>query len=177
MTMFRSVAVRLWSAISTPPRAAHLPLAAREAAWLLPLLLVLGFAGGLMRWQPAFGADLLKLALVAIVAPAIGEELVFRALLLPLPQRDRPFPWIPVLLSTAAFVLWHPLQALVFGPHWQAVVLDPWFLAAVAAFGLASSRLYWATGSIWPSAALHWIVVVTWKALLAGPSPWIGKAG
>ena len=70
-------------------------------------------------------------------------------------------------------MLWHPAQALVFGPHWAAVVLDPWFLAAVAATSVALSRLYLLTGSIWPSVALHWLIVVAWKALLGGPSPWV----
>ena len=65
------------------------------------------------------------------------------------------------------------ILALVFGPHWREVVLDPWFLASVAAFGVASARLYWNTGSLWPPVALHWMVVVAWKALLGGPSPWM----
>jgi predicted Abi (CAAX) family protease len=126
-----------------------------------------------MHWQPRFDMELLRLALVALVAPAIGEEILFRAALLPAPDSSRPLPYGPLLLSVALFVLWHPLQALVFGPHWRETVLDPWFLASVAAFGVASARLYWNTGSLWPPVALHWMVVVAWKALLGGPSPWM----
>jgi predicted Abi (CAAX) family protease len=71
------------------------------------------------------------------------------------------------------FVLWHPPQGLIFGPHWAAIMLNPWFLACVGALGFASARLYLRTGSIWPSVLLHWLVVVAWKALLGGPSPWV----
>jgi uncharacterized protein len=113
-----------------------------------------------------------RLVLIAIFVPAIGEELVFRAALLPQPDGS-PVPWLPVLISTALFVLWHPLQALVFGPHWTAAVLNPWFLAAVAALGVALARLYWKTGSLWPPVALHWLAVATWKILFGGPSPWV----
>lgn len=162
---------RLRAALATPPSPAHLPAFAAEAACLVPLLLLLGFAGGLMRWEPQFDAQMLRVALIAIVAPALGEELLFRAAFLPRPRPGEPLPFAPVAVSTSLFVLWHPLQAPLFGPAWRALMLDPWFLAAVAALGVASSRLYWKSGSIWPSVALHWSVVVAWKALLDGPSP------
>jgi predicted Abi (CAAX) family protease len=44
-------------------------------------------------------------------------------------------------VSVVLFVAWHPLQALVFGSQWAQTVLNPWFLAAVAAFGVASRGL------------------------------------
>ncbi len=136
------------------------------------MLLLLGFSGGLMRWEPRFDGEIARLAAVALIAPALGEELLFRAALLPRPQAG-PLPWSPILLSTGLFVLWHPPQAWLFGPHWARTVLDPWFLLCVAALGLASARLYLRTGSIWPSVLLHWTAVVAWKALLGGPSPWV----
>jgi uncharacterized protein len=126
-----------------------------------------------MQWQPSFDATILRLAIVAIVAPAIGEELLFRVALLPQPRPGSSLPLFALTLSVVLFVVWHPIQIVVFGPHWARTVLDPWFLAAVAAFGVASARLYWKTGTIWPSVALHWLVVVGWKALLNGPSPWV----
>jgi uncharacterized protein len=132
-------------------------------------------AGDLMHWRPTFDAAILKLAVVAIFAPAIGEELLFRAAILPQPVTGTSLPLMPLILSVMLFVIWHPLQTLVFGPQWGATVLDPWFLAAVAAFGVASARLYWKTGSLWPSIGLHWFVVVGWKALLSGPSPWVAR--
>jgi len=144
-----------------------------EALWLVPALLIIGAGGDLIDWRPRFDADILRLAAVAIVAPALGEELLFRAAILPEPRPGRPLPLASLAASVILFVVWHPLQTLVFGAHWARTVLDPWFLLAVAAFGVASARLYWRTRSLWPSVALHWLVVVGWKALLDGPSPWI----
>lgn len=167
-----SVLQRLRRALATPPTRAHLRPFAVEAAWVLPMLLALGLAGGWMQWRPVFDADVLRLAAFAIVAPAIGEELLFRAALLPQPEPGRKLPLRHVALSTLLFVAWHPLQVFVFGPHWARIVLDPWFLAATAALGVALARLYWRTGSLWPPVALHWLAVVGWKALLGGPSPW-----
>lgn len=169
---FASTFSRIAAAVTKRPRPGDWLHAGREAAWLLPILLLFGFVGGLMHWRPVFDAQIVRLAVAAIVVPAFGEELLFRAALLPAPDGER-VAWLPVAASSLLFVLWHPAQALLFGPHWAAVVLDPWFLAAVAATGVALSRLYLITGSIWPSVALHWLIVVAWKALLGGPSPWV----
>jgi predicted Abi (CAAX) family protease len=163
---------RVWRSLRTWPEASGWGWFALEAAWLILVLLALGFLGGLMRWQPRADAEIARLAALAFIIPALGEELLFRAALLPTPRWNRS-AIVPILISTALFVLWHPPQGLIFGPHWAAVVLDPWFLACVAALGVASARLYLRTGSIWPSVLLHWSVVVAWRALLRGPSPWV----
>lgn len=167
-----TVLQRIRRALTVPPSRAHLRPFAIEAAWVLPVLVVLGLAGGWMQWRPAFDTGVLRLAAFALLAPALGEELLFRAALLPQPDPARKLPLLPLAISLLLFVAWHPLQAFVFGPHWALVVLDPWFLAAVTALGVALARLYWRTGSLWPPIALHWLVVVGWKALLGGPSPW-----
>lgn len=167
----RALGRRLGSAISTVPDGSAWRRTLLEAAWLLPLLLLVGLVGGFARFELTDDhGGLLRLALVALVAPALGEELLFRAALLPAPGAAAA-SWryvVPILL----FIAWHPPQALLFGPHWAAVVLDPWFLLAVGLAGIALTRLYVATGSIWPCVALHWTVVVSWKAFLSGPSPW-----
>lgn len=163
---------RVWRSLRTWPDVNGWGRFALEAAWLFPVLIALGFFRGLMSWQPRIDAEIVRLAALAFIIPALGEELLFRAALLPDPRSDRRAP-VAILISTALFVLWHPPQGLIFGPHWAAVVLDPWFLACVAALGVASARLYLRTGSIWPSVLLHWSVVVAWKALLGGPSPWV----
>lgn len=91
-----------------------------------------------------------------------------------LPPPGQPVPPSRLALSTLLFVLWHPPQAWLFGPHWAAAVLNPFFLAAVALLGVALGRLYARTGSIWPCVLLHWTAVVAWKAFFGAPSPWIG---
>ena len=159
------------AALAPPPRPAW-RIFLVEAGWSLPLAILLVAIGGLAApgWTDD-SAMLLRLALVAVVAPAFGEELLFRVTLLPPPGRLCPPGRLA--LSVLLFVAWHPPQALLFGPHWAAVVLDPWFLAAVAVMGVALGRLYVRTGSIWPCVLLHWATVVGWKAFLGAPSPWV----
>lgn len=144
----------------------------RDLAWLLPALALSGWLGGLLQWSPDLGLSTFRLAAAAIIVPALGEELIFRCVLMPRPNPDVAMPARSSVIALLLFVLWHPAQALIFGPRWAAVVLNPWLLIAVAALGLACQRAYWRTGSLWPAVALHWLVVVSWKAMFAGPSPW-----
>ena len=142
-------------------------MVAVEAAWLAPVLIACGLIGEFVGVSPVLeGGALLRLAVIALFVPALSEELFFRALLL----KPNASLWRSAL-AVAAFVAWHPLQATFFGVDWAAVVLNPVFLIAVAALGVALTRVYLATRSIWPPVALHWIVVLMWK-LAGGPSPW-----
>ena len=140
--------------------------AVRELLWALPLLLLMAWCAGLIAPAPSPPAgELARLALVLFVAPALGEELLFRAALIP---RERPSTtWMA--LSVLLFVAWHPLQAVTLGPPWASAFLDPWFLACVGVLGTALARIYAATRSIWPCVLTHWAVVFGWKAFLGGP--------
>jgi len=164
-------AAKVGAAFALPPRAAWGRLAI-EAAWSLPLAAMLCAVGGLLDpgWTDQPG-QLFRLALVALVVPALGEELLFRVLLLPAPGAPASGPRLA--LSVFLFVVWHPPQALIFGPHWAVIVLNPGFLAAVAVLGLALGRLYLRTGSIWPCILLHWTAIMAWKAFFGAPSPWV----
>lgn len=123
-----------------------------------------------MRWEPQLDAQMLQLALIAIVAPALGEELLFRAAILPRACPGEPLPLAPVAVSTLLFVLWHPLQAPLFGSARRALMLDPCSWRRSQPWtGVEQALLK--SGSIWPSVALHWSVLIIWKALLDGPFP------
>lgn len=139
--------------------------------WLVPATAIIGFASGLLQWAPALDEATFRLALIAIVAPALGEELLFRAAMLPAPQLDSAIPWRAILWSTALFIAWHPVQVFIHGEGWARIVLDPAFLVCAGLLGIACARLYWRSGSIWPAVLLHWVVVVAWKALFGAPSP------
>lgn len=105
------------------------------------------------------------LAATLFLMPALGEELLFRAALIP---RDEPsLGW--QALSAMLFVAWHPLQAVTVGPPWAGAFLNPWFLACVAVLGIGLGRIYAATWSVWPCVLVHWLVVLVWKAVLGGP--------
>ena len=146
----------------------------RNALWLLPLLGLLGWWGGFLAWDPRFDRELLLVAAVALIFPALVEETIFRGALLK-PPSDGATGLGPAALSAILFALWHPLQKWFYGaldlpaPGWAAYAGDWTFLLAAAALGLACARLVLATRSIWPAVALHWLVVVAWKALFGGP--------
>lgn len=129
-------------------------------------MLLLAHLGGLIHIQsPPHASTSLRLAATLFVAPAFGEELLFRGLIIP---RERPEPkWL--LFSVVLFVAWHPLQAMTIGPPWAGAFLNPWFLAATTVLGAALVRIYAATGSLWPPILVHWLVVLGWKLLLGGP--------
>ena len=169
MAAVHSLRTRLTAALTTRPGAAAWRAMGREMAWLVPLILLCGWLGGFVRFGAgAETGELARLAIVAIVAPALGEEILFRVLPIPRVEEDRSAALL-IAVSIAAFVAWHPLQAAIFGAAKVPVFLDPWFLLAVAGMGLALARLYRASGSIWPCVALHWLVVVGWKAFFGGP--------
>jgi predicted Abi (CAAX) family protease len=162
-----SAVTRIRGALTTIPTAHHWLRTLLELLWLAPVLAVLGRAGGLVDTRaPVDLLAMARFAVIGFIIPCLAEELFFRAALLP-----HGASLLNCSLAIAAFVLWHPLQVLWFGDDWAEVVLNPWFLAAVAALGLATTRLYLATLSIWPAVVVHWLVVVAWKAL-GGASPW-----
>lgn len=164
-----SIVARVRAALTTPPRVADWRRLAIELIWLAPVLAVFGWAGGLVDPAPFDAAALAPFLVIAFLVPALAEEVVFRAALLPAPQSRRSLS--RCAMAIVAFVVWHPLQVLWFGQAWGAVVLNPWFLASVVALGIATTRLYLATTSLWPAVVLHWLVVVAWKAL-GGVSLW-----
>ena len=122
-----------------------------------------------LSWDPALPSlrsdppGFLALAAAAVLVPALGEELVFRGLLQP-----RRLSGAPALLgagiSLLAFILWHPIQVWTGWFTGQAVFLDPGFLIIVAGLGLACTLSIHRSGGLWPAVAMHWIVVVVWKA-------------
>lgn len=159
---------RLHAALATWPDARGWKATGCALLWGFPLIALLAFATGLAHFDPMpLGARWLGFFFGLMLVPALGEELVFRALLVPRP--GMPFPAWRAVLVVAAFVAWHPLQALTFGPPWSTLFLAPRFLALVAVLGALLVRIYRASGSIWPCVLVHWSVVAAWKLLFAGP--------
>ncbi|WP_323762368.1 type II CAAX prenyl endopeptidase Rce1 family protein [Maricaulis sp.] len=102
---------------------------------------------------------MLAVAALAILVPALAEELVFRVGLAGRKGRIR------ATLALAAFVLWHPVQVWLGLPMAQPLFLQPGFLAITAALGLACTISYRTSSSVWPATVMHWLVVVGWKGL------------
>jgi predicted Abi (CAAX) family protease len=121
----------------------------------------------MLGWSPQPLGRALPVGALLFVVPALAEELVFRAALVPRPSE--PASAFRLAWPLAAFVLWHPLQAWTVGPPWSATFLQPWFLVAVAVLGATLTAVYRVTGSVWACAAVHWAAVAAWKLLLDGP--------
>lgn len=149
--------------------AAHRRVTLIELAWLLPACAIAVTLSPVLDWQLTLDASTLKIALIALVIPTLGEELLFRVAMLPLPDGKRSFPRLPAIVSIALFVLWHPLQGWFAGSERWTIFTDPGFLFAVLCLGVACTRAYWKSGSIWPCVVLHWLVVVCWKIFAGGP--------
>ncbi|MEA3048572.1 MAG: hypothetical protein QOG84_408 [Sphingomonadales bacterium] len=147
----------------------------KEALWLIPALALFGWLGGFLHWRPDLGPNLLLVALIAFFVPVLGEEILFRGILLKPPPIGTSALG-PAVLSAVLFTLWHPLQVLgcrwlISGPcplPWTWLGLCFWFLAACFALGLACARAVLKTRSLWPALLLHWIVIVAWIGLFGG---------
>ena len=157
--------------------------------WLVALGVALAFAAvalALLRWDGGFAprpsarpwshAPLLVAA--AFLSPALVEETLYRALLLPHPLERAPSAaWLGwAALSLALYVLAHPLVAWAW-PWVRPFFWRPAFLAVVALLGLACTLLYALTGSVWPPVALHGLVVGLWKLAFGGPARHFGGFG
>ena len=98
------------------------------------------------------------------------RQLLFRGLLLPHPLAGltavQLLPWIA--LSTALFVLYHPLAARLWYPQGRGLFDDPRFLLQCSLLGLACGLAYCATGWLWWAVLLHWLAVFLWLEPLQG---------
>jgi uncharacterized protein len=128
----------------------------------------IGFGTGLYRFEPQLDGDLLRIAVIALFVPAIGEEVFFRGLLVPTrTEKAQALPQIG--LGLTAFLAWHPINAWLFFPGVLPLFSDWRFLVVTALLGVACVHLWRKIGSLWPPVALHWLAVVIWKGFLGAP--------
>ena len=168
--LLRLVAGRLSAAALTRPTARDWLEAAALLALATALIIPLGLAGGFLSWAPQSDlADIARAATIALLIPAFGEELLFRAAIIPrdAPKRAR-FGW--ALAGLAAFVAWHPLEAALWLTAARPLFFTPAFLIAAGTLGAACTLSYLRAKSLWPPVAIHWLAVVGWKALGGGPA-------
>ena len=155
-------ALQIW------PDAARWQAAMALALPAVALIALSGFLGGWLYFSPV--GDLpsaLVAAVILFFVPALLEELVFRGLLLSwfATFSQRAGNWLVIGL----FVLWHPFQALTFGPPWSAIFLQPSFLFATFILGIVLTHIRIVSQSLWPVIAIHWLLAVTWKLVFGGP--------
>ena len=166
-TTVTSLFRRLTDALTTWPSRRQWLVAAGVGLVALSIEGVIGVAGGFLRTAPPDWSILPFSLALALIVPALGEESVFRGLLIP-SRRDTRDATLALLLSTAAFVAWHVVEALTFMRAAAPVFLRPDFLATTAVLGLACGVLRHRTGSLWPAVALHWLEVAIWQVAFGG---------
>jgi predicted Abi (CAAX) family protease len=171
------VVLRFWSGMTTFPK---------SMVWLSSLGLLLtygvvaigfGWKTGFLRFDNQFKGSFKDSGLHEILfvgqlffLPALLEEILFRMLLIPHPIETAVlvdiFKWS--IISLAAFVIYHPLNALTFYPVGKPTFWDWRFLTLAGLLGIVCSIAYYTTGSIWPPVFIHWIIVVGWIKFFGG---------
>ena len=142
-------------------------MSAGVGAMTLAALGAIGFSTGLYAIHPANTAHLAFRLAETFVAPAIGEELIFRGLLIP-GRAESPRFLGALAVSTTVFTLWHIVEAETFLRSAATMFLRPDFLACAATLGVGCAVMRRMTGSLWPAVLLHWIMVGIWQTWLGG---------
>jgi len=132
--------------------------------------LVIGFGAGLFSVQVIETPLLPVLPFTLFIFPSLLEEAFFRGILIPNAAAGRSKGRIAgyILLSTTAFVLWHPVNALTINPAAASLFLNPAFLLIVALLGLTCGISYVISRSLWTPIIIHWLTVVVWVLFLGG---------
>lgn len=128
---------------------------------------IVGFSSGLYRLNPTNLNGLPLRILTVLVAPAFGEEAVFRGLLIP-SRAESARPTLQIIVVTGVFVAWHLVEANLILPKAAALFERPDFLACAGLVGLGCGVIRWRTGSLWPAVTLHWLMVTIWQTWLGG---------
>jgi predicted Abi (CAAX) family protease len=134
--------------------------------------LPIGFASGFFRLGLAelSPSVLALLPLYIMLRPALLEELVFRAMLLPRDATHVRRRNLIVIASAALFVFVasHPVNAWLFRPAALELFTSPIFLTMATMLGIACTAVYLISKSLWPPVLLHWSAVLLWITILGG---------
>ena len=116
------------------------------------------------------GKIVIKIMTASFITPAILEELFFRVILLPQASENFTFRTIFIwsLISLLLFIVYHPLNGMIFFQTGRETFLNPVFLFLAALLGLICTVAYLQSGSIWISVVIHWLTVITWLLCLGG---------
>jgi len=172
VTIFKSRLTDIGSAITTMPNAKAWWRCLLVYVAFLACVLPLGLAAGFL--QPGLAPlPIAKLALLPIhlfLRPALVEELIFRAALLPRDSTrvSRRHLIGMSLFALAVFVVSHPLHAWLTRPAALGLFSSPVFLACATLLGIACTLAYLISRSLWPPVLLHWLSAWIWITLLGG---------
>jgi predicted Abi (CAAX) family protease len=134
--------------------------------------LAIGFYTGLFSVKVIDYPMSVLLPFSLFIFPSLLEEVFFRGVLIPNNAVNHGLKRITmyIIVSTSAFVLWHPLNALTINRTAVTMFLNPSFLLIVAALGITCSISYVVSRSLWMPVIIHWLTVVVWVIFLGGRS-------
>jgi predicted Abi (CAAX) family protease len=132
--------------------------------------LAIGFYTGLFSVKVIDYPMSVLLPFSLFIFPSLLEEVFFRGVLIPNNAVNHGEKRIVtyIVVSTTAFVLWHPFNALTINRTAANMFLNPSFLLIVAALGITCSISYVASRSLWTPIIIHWLTVVVWVVFLGG---------
>jgi predicted Abi (CAAX) family protease len=162
----------MMDAFFTPLGGAGLALTALLLGAYAAIALPLGRRSGFLpaTWSEVRPTVLLRRAPALLLSPALVEETLFRAALLPHPLEGLgaadTVAW--GALSVGLFVAWHPLAGRLWYRRGRRLFDDGRFLLLAALLGLTCVIAYQLTGSIAAPVLIHWLVVLVWLELLGG---------
>ena len=132
--------------------------------------LAIGFRTGLFTTRVIDFPMSAILPFCLFIFPSLLEEAFFRGVLIPNNAASHSSRKILlyVVLSTAAFVLWHPANALTINRTAEGVFLNPAFLLIVTLLGITCAISYVYSRSLWIPVMIHWLTVVAWVVFLGG---------
>ena len=132
--------------------------------------LAIGLYAGLFSICIIDSPMLAVLPFTLFIFPSLLEEAFFRGILIPNDATSQSKRRIItyIVISTAAFVLWHPANALTINRTAAGIFLDPAFLLIVTLLGITCSISYVFSRSLWTPIIIHWLTVVVWVIFLGG---------
>lgn len=158
--------------LTTRPAREDLPFVIVALGIYAAVAFAIGFGTGFFRISvlKASQATMLVLPVSLFVMPSLLEEILFRGLMLPHRSGNLPTRrWaVFFIVSLAAFILWHPLNALTINKAAIPVFTDVRFLLIAGLMAACCSITYFRTGSLWVPILIHWITVVVWVFFLGG---------
>lgn len=162
----------IWAAVTTWPSKKTWRLCFLVWIVFIAGALPLGFATGFfhVRLAPMSASRLVLLPFYLFLRPALLEELIFRALLLPrnlASQGLRRLLGIS-LVSLTLFIVSHPLHGWLTRPAAIPLFTNPVFLSCAGLLGVACTAVYLISRSLWPPVLLHLTAVFVWLVFLGG---------
>ncbi len=162
---------RLWWGCTTLPTLTD---------WLTGIVLILvyalialplGFWFKFLQFDNQFTSpSAIKIITTSLISPAILEELFFRVILLPHLAENLAIKNILIwsIISLSLFVIYHPLNAIIFFSSERKTFFNPIFLWLAAGLGIICTISYLQSGSIYVAVIIHWLAVIIWLLYLGG---------